>query len=238
MITQSPTIGELAKALAKAQGAMTSAKKSAVNPHFKSKYADLAEVIDSIRKPLSDNSIAFTQLNTTDENGNVSVTTMLMHESGEFIGSTFSAKPQQVTVQGYGSTITYLRRYSAMAIAGLASDDDDGEAATSRTPMPQSSLPAGARDVQTASNKMAKTFGGTASNVEHASWSVDKAPFIELLGEAGISYDHLAGLCEKMGRARPSQMDTATRGKLVDWLRTPAGSAAITDYVNAVENGN
>ena len=41
-----------------------------------------------------------------------------------------------------------------------------------------------------------------------------------------------------MGRARPSQMDTATRGKLVDWLRTPAGSAAITDYVNAVENGN
>jgi hypothetical protein len=238
MITQSPTIGELAKALAKAQGAMTSAKKSAVNPHFKSKYADLAEVIDSIRKPLSDNSIAFTQLNTTDENGNVSVTTMLMHESGEFIGSTFSAKPQQVTVQGYGSTITYLRRYSAMAIAGLASDDDDGEAATSRTPMPQSSLPAGARDVQTAAARTAKTFGGSASNVEHASWSVDKAPFIELLGDAGINYDHLAGMCEKMGRARPSQMDTATRGKLVDWLRTPAGSAAITDYVNAVENGN
>lgn len=234
MITQSPTIGELAKALAKAQGAMTSAKKSAVNPHFKSKYADLAEVIDSIRKPLSDNSIALTQLNTTDENGNVSVTTMLMHESGEFIGSTFSARPQQATVQGYGSTITYLRRYSAMAIAGLASDDDDGQAAS----MPQSSLPAGARDVQTASNKMAKTFGGTASNVEHASWSADKAPFIELLGDAGINYDHLAGMCEKMGRARPSQMDTATRGKLVDWLRTPAGSAAITDYVNAVENGN
>ena len=234
MITQSTTIGELAKALAKAQGAMTSAKKSAVNPHFKSKYADLAEVIDSIRKPLSDNSIALTQLNTTDENGNVSVTTMLMHESGEFIGSTFSAKPQQVTVQGYGSTITYLRRYSAMAIAGLASDDDDGQAAS----MPQASLPAGARDVQTASNKMVKTFGGTASNVEHASWPVDKAPFIELLGDAGINYDHLAGMCEKMGRARPSQMDTATRGKLVDWLRTPAGSAAITDYVNAVENGN
>lgn len=234
MITQSPTIGELAKALAKAQGAMTSAKKSAVNPHFKSKYADLAEVIDSIRKPLSDNSIAFTQLNTTDENGNVSVTTMLMHESGEFIGSTFSAKPQQVTVQGYGSTITYLRRYSAMAIAGLASDDDDGQMAS----MPQASLPAGARDVQNAANKMAKTFGGTADKVEHASWSVDKAPFIELLGDAGINYDHLAGMCEKMGRARPSQMDTATRGKLVDWLRTPAGSAAITDYVNAVENGN
>jgi hypothetical protein len=238
MITQSPTIGELAKALAKAQGAMTSAKKSAVNPHFKSKYADLAEVIDSIRKPLSDNGIAFTQLNTTDETGTVSVTTMLMHESGEFIGSTFSAKPQQANVQGYGSTITYLRRYSAMAIAGLASDDDDGEAATSRTPMPQSSLPAGARDVQTAAARTTKTFGGSASNVEHSSWSVDKAPFLELLSEMGINYDHLAGLCEKMGRARPSQMDTATRGKLVDWLRTPAGSAAITDYVNAVENGN
>lgn len=237
MITQSPTIGELAKALAKAQGAMTSAKKSAVNPHFKSKYADLAEVIDSIRKPLSDNGIAFTQLNTTDEGGNVSVTTMLMHESGEFIGSTFSAKPQQANVQGYGSTITYLRRYSAMAIAGLASDDDDGEAATSRTPMPQASLPAGARDVQTAAARTAKAFGGTASNVEHSSWSVDKAPFLELLSEMGINYDHLAGLCEKMGRARPSQMETPNRANLIAWLRTPAGNTALTDYVNAVENG-
>lgn len=233
MITQSPTIGELAKALAKAQGAMTSAKKSAVNPHFKSKYADLAEVIDSIRKPLSDNGIAFTQLNTTDEGGNVSVTTMLMHESGEFIGSTFSAKPQQANVQGYGSTITYLRRYSAMAIAGLASDDDDGQAAS----MPQASLPAGARDVQQAASRTAKAFGGTASNVEHSSWSVDKAPFLELLSEMGISYDHLAGLCEKMNRARPSQMETANRANLIAWLRTPAGNTAITDHVNAVENG-
>lgn len=233
MITQSPTVGELAKALAKAQGAMTSAKKSAVNPHFKSKYADLAEVIDSIRKPLSDNGIAFTQLNTTDESGTVSVTTMLMHESGEFIGSTFSAKPQQANVQGYGSTITYLRRYSAMAIAGLASDDDDGQAAS----MPQSSLPAGARDVQTAANRVAKTFNTTASNVEHSSWSVDKPMFHEALSEMGINYDHLGGLCEKLGRARPSQMDTATRGKLIDWLRTPAGNDAITTYVNAVENG-
>lgn len=233
MITQSPTIGELAKALAKAQGAMTSAKKSAVNPHFRSKYADLAEVIDSIRKPLSDNGIAFTQLNTTDESGNVSVTTMLMHESGEFIGSTFSARPQQATVQGYGSTITYLRRYSAMAIAGLASDDDDGQAAS----MPQASLPAGARDVQTAAGKVAKAFGGSASNVEHSSWSVDREAYLDVLGEMGINYDHLAGMCEKIGRPRPSQMDTATRTKLVDWLRTPAGNASITEYVNAVENG-
>ena len=233
MITQSPTIGELAKALAKAQGAMTSAKKSAVNPHFKSKYADLAEVIDSIRKPLSENGIAFTQLNTTDESGTVSVTTMLMHESGEFIGSTFSAKPQQPTVQGYGSTITYLRRYSAMAIAGLASDDDDGQAAS----MPQASLPAGARDVQNAANRVAKTFNTTASNVEHSSWSVDRDPFNEALSEMGIAYDHLASLCEKMGRPRPSQMETVNRQNLLNWLRTPAGNEAITAHVNVLENG-
>jgi len=233
MITQSPTIGELAKALAKAQGAMTSAKKSAVNPHFKSKYADLAEVIDSIRKPLSDNGIAFTQLNTTDESGNVSVTTMLMHESGEFIGSTFSARPQQATVQGYGSTITYLRRYSAMAIAGLASDDDDGQAAS----LPQASIPAGARDVQAQSQRAVKAFNGSASNVEHSSWSVDKPMFIDLINEMGVNYDHLASFCEKMGRPRPSQMDTNGRSKLIDWLRTPAGNTAITDHVNAVENG-
>jgi hypothetical protein len=103
--------------------------------------------------------------------------------------------------------------------------------------MPQASLPAGARDVQVQAQRVAKAFNGSASNVEHSSWSVDKAPFIELLGEMGVNYDHLAGLCEKMGRPRPSQMDTATRGKLVDWLRTPAGNTAITDHVNAVENG-
>ena len=103
--------------------------------------------------------------------------------------------------------------------------------------MPQASLPAGARDVQQAAVRTAKAFGGTASNVEHSSWSVDKAPFLELLSEMGINYDHLANMCEKMGRARPSQMDTATRGKLIDWLRTPAGNDAITTHVNAVENG-
>jgi hypothetical protein len=103
--------------------------------------------------------------------------------------------------------------------------------------MPQSSLPAGARDVQNAANRVAKTFNTTASNVEHSSWSVDKVPFHEAIDEMGINYDHLAGLCEKMGRPRPSQMDTAQRGKIMDWLRTPAGSSAITEYVNAVENG-
>jgi hypothetical protein len=139
MHLQSDTIGELAKALAQAQGEMTPASKDATNPHFKNRYADLASVWDACRAPLSKHGLAVSQLTARREDGSVLLTTLLMHSSGEFVGSYLSAKPSQENPQVIGSILTYLRRYALASIVGVVADDDDGEAATvpTRKPSPE-----------------------------------------------------------------------------------------------------
>lgn len=129
-MNRSEQINELAAALAKAQAEMRFASKANVNPHFKSKYADLASVIEAIRDPLSRNGLSHTQLCREGENGAVTVDTMLMHASGQFIASTMTMRPQKNDPQGVGSALTYARRYALQGICGLASDDDDGNAAS------------------------------------------------------------------------------------------------------------
>lgn len=130
---QSATIGALAAALAKAQGAMTPAKKESDHPHFRHKYADLASVWDAIRKPLSDNGLAVLQTTRNTKDGDVLVITTLAHgESGEWIKGSLTIKPVKADPQGIGSALTYARRYSLAAIVGVAPDDDDGEAAMGR----------------------------------------------------------------------------------------------------------
>lgn len=129
-MNRSEQINELAAALAKAQGEMRFAAKGNVNPHFKSKYADLASVIEALREPLSRNGLAHTQLCRDGEGGTVVVDTVLMHASGQFIASTMTMRPQKNDPQGVGSALTYARRYALQGICGLASDDDDGNAAS------------------------------------------------------------------------------------------------------------
>jgi hypothetical protein len=131
---RSDNINDLAAALAKAQAEMRPAAKDAVNPHFKSKYADLASVLDAIRDPFAKHGLSLTQHPVTDGE-RVAVITMLLHSSGQFLESELTMTPQQKTPQSVGSAITYARRYAAMAVAGLAADDDDGEAA-SQAPRP------------------------------------------------------------------------------------------------------
>jgi hypothetical protein len=117
-VQTSEQINEIATALAKAQGVMDAAGKDAANPHFKSKFASLASVREAIRKPLSDNGLAYTRL---------------IHSSGQFIGDTLRVPLAQATPQGVGSASSYGRRYALMAIVGLAAEDDDAEAAHGRT---------------------------------------------------------------------------------------------------------
>ncbi len=133
---RSETIGKLAEALAKAQGAMEAATKGADNPFFKSRYADLAAVFEAIRKPLADNGLAIVQGVHSDPErpGYTTLTTMLLHASGEWVETTISGKPVKDDPQGVGSWITYMRRYSLQAMVGLAADDDDGNAASGRDP--------------------------------------------------------------------------------------------------------
>lgn len=135
-MNQSEEIKDLAAALAKAQGQMENASKDSTNPHFKSKYADLASVWDACRKALSENGLSVIQ----PAGGGpetVTVTTRLMHTSGQWIEESITMKPMQMTPQGIGSTVTYCRRYALASMVGVAPDeDDDGNAASQ--PSPQS----------------------------------------------------------------------------------------------------
>lgn len=123
----SPSIGNFSAAMATAQAVMGNAVKDSTNPHFKSKYADLASVRTAVA-PLSEVGIAFMQFPST-QGKIVTVTTLLAHKSGEWVTCSVSAEARAADPQSIGSAITYLRRYGLLAAAGLATDDDDGEAA-------------------------------------------------------------------------------------------------------------
>ena len=124
----SPTIGELAKALTAAQVELTPAKKDSVNPHFRSKYADLASCWDAVRAPLAKHGLSISQL-VGGDGDTVRLTTLLMHTSGEFIGSDAVLRLTKHDPASAGSTLTYLRRYALSAIVGLSTEDDDGASA-------------------------------------------------------------------------------------------------------------
>ena len=126
-MNKSETIKELATALAKFQAAVPRIDldrevevTTRTGGKYKFKYATFANIIDKIKQPLSDNELSFTQL--VNEDG--SVTTMLMHSSGEYISSTLLIQGEQ-TPQGIGSTITYTKRYALSSILGICADDDD-----------------------------------------------------------------------------------------------------------------
>jgi hypothetical protein len=131
----SEKIDALAEALAKAQGEMKNAVKGCDNPFFKSKYADLAECLNVAREPLSKNGLSIFQANEgIVESNKLAVTTMIMHSSGQFIKVTSSYPIQKNDAQGFGSTLTYARRYSLAAALGLAQEDDDGNSACAPEP--------------------------------------------------------------------------------------------------------
>lgn len=129
---ESESIDKLAEALAKAQGAMEAAKQDStmVGEKYSFKYASLASVHAAIRKPLSENGLAYTQVLDQWEPGKLILITTLMHVSGQFARSIFPLPPAGGNMQAFGSALTYAKRYSIAAMIGIASDeDDDGQAA-------------------------------------------------------------------------------------------------------------
>lgn len=128
-MNRSESIKEIATALAKAQKSVLGATKDQTNPHFGKTYATLASVWEACHGALNDQGIAIIQTVTSNESG-VAVETMLAHCSGEWVADTLTVPVARKDAQGYGSAITYGRRYSLSAIAGVApADDDDGNGA-------------------------------------------------------------------------------------------------------------
>lgn len=118
-----------AKAFVAAQMATEAVKKAATNPAFKSKYADLSEVVEAVVPALNKAGIGVMQFPEFDGDW-VSVTTTLMHESGASVTGTLRLRPSKADPQGVGSAITYGRRYSLLAMTGAAPEDDDGNSAS------------------------------------------------------------------------------------------------------------
>ncbi len=149
----SPTIGAIADALAKAQTMFRPAVKDASNPFFKSKYVDLAGALDAVRDGLSKNQIALVQVTEITEKGLI-LNSRLIHSSGEWLESTYPVKPVKDDPQGMGSALTYARRYSLMALTGIAAEDDDGNEASGRA------------------QKIASTTGETVKKIP--AWNADQ----------------------------------------------------------------
>lgn len=128
-MNKSESIKNIAIAMCKAQAEMGSAKKAENNPFFKTKYADLKEVIKAVKDPFANNGLSYVQF-PIEENGRIGVETILMHESGEYLSHSFTVQLSKQDAQGAGSAITYCRRYGLQAIAGIPAEDDDGNAAS------------------------------------------------------------------------------------------------------------
>lgn len=133
-MNKSESIKELASALAKAQSEIEKAEKDKTNPHFRSKYADLGNVVDAIKPAIASHGLSFVQVSHDSDNC-AKVETVILHQSGEWLScGTVSVPVSKADAQGFGSALTYARRYSLAAAFGVAPDDDDGNAAAKNPP--------------------------------------------------------------------------------------------------------
>ena len=172
----------IATALVKAQKAFAPALKSSTNPHFKSKYADLSACVEAVVDSLNANGIFLNQ-QTSESDSGVIVETVFIHESGELLNcGKLHVPASKQDPQGYGSALTYARRYSLMAACGIAPEDDDGEAAT-RKPAKQKLTDSAIADFLTTINEsdsmdaLKKAFQIAYRAAEHVSDTSAQAAF-------------------------------------------------------------
>lgn len=149
----------IATALVQAQRAFGPALKTATNPHFKSRYADLAACVEAVIEGLNGAGIALVQRTSEDLTG-VTVETVFLHESGEMLEcGKLHVPASKQDPQGYGSALTYARRYSLMAACGIAPEDDDGNAAQRKSvPTPNITDHLSAIEASSTSDELATVY--------------------------------------------------------------------------------
>lgn len=134
-LERSDEIAELACALSAAQGEIEDAVKDGDNPHLGNRYATLSSIWAAIRAPLSKQGLSILQPTVAPEPGAVSVKTVLLHASGQYVSSVLTLPVRDAKgltdTQVYGSALSYARRYGLMALIGVCPDEDDGNAAGS-----------------------------------------------------------------------------------------------------------
>lgn len=182
-VRASLSLVSFAPAFAIAQGKVKGAIKDAANPHLKSKYADLASTWDACREALSDQGISVLQFPSRAD-GEVVVTTFLLHKSGEWMASSLALPVLQNTAQAIGSAITYGRRYGLAASVGVAPEEDDGSAAVGshaqqqqpyrppqqQPPPQQAAQPPPQQEVKRSGNPMSQTPNFDPTQTTHMTW--------------------------------------------------------------------
>jgi len=229
IVHQSPSLESLAPALVAAQAAVKVASKDAMNPHLKSKYADLGSVWDACREALTANGLAISQHPGMD-GATVTLDTMLIHSSGQFVTSRCSAPLGQATAQGVGSAISYLRRYALAAIVGVVSDvlDDDGSAASNHAaPRPAVDHQARSQPVQQAAKRVEQTFPGARTvEVSGIQPACDKC--------GGAMWDNRPRKAE--GKMSPKGPDFACKDKTCEgriWKFVPSEPSIAAPQIDA-----
>ena len=134
MIEMSESIQDLAAALAKAQGRIEGAVKASDNAELNSRYADLTAVWAACRQALTKNGLSVVQFPGELVDGGISMTTMLMHSSGQWLQQSLAIPLRSLSAQGYGATITYARRYALAAVVGVCPEEDHSMAASALAP--------------------------------------------------------------------------------------------------------
>jgi hypothetical protein len=141
---------------------------------FKSKYADLAEVLNTVRPVFSRNGLAIIQ-SPGFADGLASITTTIAHASGQYMTDTVHAPVGKQDAQGVGSALTYLRRYSLAAFAGVAQEDDDGNAASQKAPQ-QARMSADQLGEHCVAIVVCRVNGSVAGSVFKSAWSAVSHP--------------------------------------------------------------
>jgi hypothetical protein len=187
MITTSNEIAALATALAAAQAEIENAAKDGANPHFRSKYASMEAVVYACKATLPKHGLSYVQFPGM-AGDYVTVTTRLMHKSGEWIEGTLPMPVGKRDAHGVGSAISYARRYSLMAVVGIAAEDDDGNAAVQGGEV-KSAPPAGRKSSAQAKrdgdHEKVKSMLESASTIEELDgrWQVVQDDWLPVLPE-------------------------------------------------------
>ena len=182
---QSEQINELAAALAKAQRTLKGAVKDSTNPHFRSRYADLASIWSAWQEAGPAHGLAITQT-TAVRDGGIVLITQMSHSSGQWMRGEYPLNPIKNDPQGLGSAMTYARRYSLAAMAGVCPDDDDGESAMGREgkqPPKVETLPAAAEKIRVWVDLSLKQLSVMQSKSDCATWAGANAPKLEFLAQ-------------------------------------------------------
>ncbi len=203
----STEIKAIAAALVKAQTEIKAAIKDSANPFFKSKYADLASVIEAVRLPLNHAGISFLQPVSEAEHG-VKVETILIHSSGEWISETLVMPVSKEDAQGVGSAITYARRYGLQSMCGVPVEDDDGNAAAKAPPAKAAITPTtGAWEALSDKDRSLLTDLSNVVKEYIADGDIEGA--VSMVDQAGLDADHKVALWTQFDSKARSAMKRA-----------------------------